>query len=44
MSSKDTVQVSSRIGMLIKELLINLYNGIFKTPSLSGSLAEVVSI
>lgn len=44
MSSKDTVQVSSRIGMLIKELLINLYNGIFKTPSLSRSLAEVVSI
>lgn len=44
MSSKDTVQVSSRIRMLIKELLINLYNGIFKTSPLLRSHVVVVSM
>lgn len=44
MSSKDTVQVSSRIGMLIKELLINLYNGILETFPLSRFHPVVVSI
>lgn len=44
MSSKDTVQVSSRIRMLTKELLINLYNDILKTSPLSRSHAAVVSI
>ena len=44
MSSKDTVQVSSRIAVLIKELLINLYNGILKTSPLSRSHAAVFSI
>ena len=38
------MQVSSRIGMLIKELLIKLYNGISKSSPLSRSHAAVVSI
>lgn len=44
MSSKDIVWVSSRIGMLIKELLINLYNSILKASPLSRSHAAVVSV
>lgn len=44
MSSKDTMQVSSRIGMLLNELLINPYNAILKTSPLSRSHVAVVSI